>query len=69
MKLQQELDETKIVMHQTIESVLKRGEKLEDLVARSDALGAQSKRFYVTAKKVRSPLSPLSPYSTHILLN
>ncbi|PAV17709.1 snare YKT6 [Pyrrhoderma noxium] len=54
MKLQQELDETKIVMHQTIESVLKRGEKLEDLVARSDALGAQSKRFYVTAKKQNS---------------
>ena len=28
------------------------GETLEDLVARSDQLGSQSKRFYVQAKKV-----------------
>ena len=32
MKVQQELDETKIVLHKTIESVLERGEKLETLV-------------------------------------
>ena len=53
MRVQQELDETKIVLHKTIESVLARGEKLDDLVVRSDALSAQSKRFYTTAKKVR----------------
>ena len=52
MRVQQELDETKIVLHKTIESVLARGEKLDDLVVRSDALSAQSKRFYTTAKKV-----------------
>ena len=52
MRLQGELDETKMVMHQTIESVLKRGEKLDDLVARSEMLGTQSKRFYTTAKRV-----------------
>ena len=56
MRLQGELDETKLVMHQTIESVLKRGEKLDDLVARSETLGAQSKRFYTTAKRVFIPL-------------
>ncbi|KAL5532255.1 YKT6 [Sanghuangporus sanghuang] len=54
MRLQGELDETKLVMHQTIESVLKRGEKLDDLVARSEMLGSQSKRFYTTAKKQNS---------------
>jgi synaptobrevin homolog YKT6 len=43
MKVQQELDETKIVLHKTIESVLARGEKLNDLVDRSNALSAQSK--------------------------
>ncbi|TFK65972.1 snare protein YKT6 [Pluteus cervinus] len=54
MKVQQELDETKIVLHKTIESVLQRGEKLEDLVGRSTALSAQSKMFYKTAKKQNS---------------
>ena len=38
--------------HKTIESVLERGEKLNDLVDRSNALSAQSKMFYKTAKKV-----------------
>jgi synaptobrevin family protein YKT6 len=35
MKIQKELDETKIVLHKTIESVLQRGEKIDDLVAKS----------------------------------
>ena len=52
MRVQQELDETKVVLHKTIESVLARGEKLDDLVTRSDMLSAQSKRFFQTAKKV-----------------
>ncbi|KAK0193066.1 snare protein YKT6 [Armillaria mellea] len=51
MRVQQELDETKIVLHKTIESVLQRGEKLDDLVDRSTALSAQSKMFYKTTKK------------------
>ena len=46
MKIQKELDETKIVLHKTIESVLQRGEKIDDLVAKSDGLSAQSKMFY-----------------------
>jgi synaptobrevin family protein YKT6 len=32
--------------------VLERGEKLDNLVERSNALSAQSKMFYKTAKKV-----------------
>jgi len=54
MRVQQELDETKIILHKTIESVLRRGEKLNDLVDRSNALSAQSKMFYKTAKKQNS---------------
>ncbi len=46
MKIQKELDETKIVLHKTIESVLERGEKIDSLVAKSDGLSAQSKMFY-----------------------
>jgi len=51
MKVQAELDETKIILHKTIESVLQRGEKLDNLVERSDALSSQSRLFYKTAKK------------------
>jgi len=54
MRVQQELDETKIVLHKTIESVLQRGEKINDLVDRSNALSMQSKMFYKTAKKQNS---------------
>ena len=46
LRIQKELDETKIVLHKTIESVLQRGEKIDDLVAKSDGLSAQSKMFY-----------------------
>lgn len=51
MKIQKELDETKIVLHKTIESVLERGEKIDSLVEKSDGLSAQSKMFY---KQVRA---------------
>ncbi|KAH7035584.1 putative snare protein [Microdochium trichocladiopsis] len=54
MKIQRELDETKIVLHKTIESVLQRGEKIDDLVAKSDGLSNQSKMFYQQAKKQNS---------------
>jgi synaptobrevin family protein YKT6 len=50
LKIQKELDETKIVMKQTIESVLERGEKIDDLVAKSDGLSAQSKMFYTQVR-------------------
>lgn len=53
-KIQDELNKTKIVLHQTIESVLERGEKIDDLVAKSDGLSAQSKMFYTQAKKQNS---------------
>ena len=46
MKIQRELDETKIVLHKTIESVLERGEKIDTLVEKSNDLSAQSRMFY-----------------------
>ncbi|KAG8817813.1 palmitoyltransferase [Serendipita sp. 401] len=54
MRVQAELDETKIVLHKTIEGVLQRGENLDNLVERSNALSAQSKMFYKTAKQQNS---------------
>ncbi len=53
-KVQNELDETKIILHNTISAVLERGEKLDDLVAKSEGLSMQSKTFYKTAKKTNS---------------
>lgn len=54
MRVQREIDETKVILHSTINSLLERGEKLEDLVARSDQLGAQSRAFFKSAKKTSS---------------
>ncbi|KAI8867638.1 hypothetical protein GQ42DRAFT_164661 [Ramicandelaber brevisporus] len=54
MRVQQELDETKVIMHKTIQDVLERGQKLDDLVAQSDLLSTQSKMFYGSAKKANS---------------
>ncbi|KAH3899993.1 probable Synaptobrevin homolog YKT6 [Saccharomycodes ludwigii] len=54
LKVQQELDETKIVLHKTIEGVLQRGENLDNLVDKSHDLTASSKMFYKQAKKTNS---------------
>ncbi|CAG0918119.1 unnamed protein product [Notodromas monacha] len=53
-KIQADLDETKIILHNTIGSVLERGEKLDDLVAKSETLSETSKVFYKTARKTNS---------------
>ena len=53
-KMQDDLDETKIILRNTIEQVLERGEKLDDLVYKSESLSVQSKAFYKTAKKTNS---------------
>lgn len=52
-KIQQDLDETTAVLHKTIDSVLERGVKLDNLVERSDDLSKQSKMFYKQAKKTK----------------
>jgi synaptobrevin family protein YKT6 len=50
-KIQTDLDETKIILHNTITGILQRGEKLDTLVAKSEDLSTQSKVFYKTARK------------------
>ncbi|KAL9243888.1 hypothetical protein vseg_017725 [Gypsophila vaccaria] len=59
LKIQRELDETKIILHKTIDSVLERGEKLDSLVEKSVDLSAQSQFFYKQAKKTNSCCSIL----------
>lgn len=53
-KIQEDLDETKIILHNTIKAVLDRGEQLDDLVAKTDSLSTSSKAFYKTARKTNS---------------
>lgn len=53
-KIQKDLDETTQILHKTIDSVLERGVKLDNLVERSNDLSAQSKMFYRQAKKTNS---------------
>ncbi|XP_021757356.1 VAMP-like protein YKT61 [Chenopodium quinoa] len=54
LKIQRELDETKIILHKTIDSVLERGERLDSLVEKSSDLSAASQMFYKQAKKTNS---------------
>lgn len=51
LKIQRDLDETKIILHKTIDSVLERGEKLDSLVEKSSDLSSASQMFYKQAKK------------------
>jgi synaptobrevin family protein YKT6 len=46
MKIQKELDETKEALYETIDAVLARGVKIDDLVAKSSELSMTSKMFY-----------------------
>ncbi|KAJ5979701.1 hypothetical protein N7481_006999 [Penicillium waksmanii] len=51
IKIQQELDSTKIVLHKTIESVLQRGETLDQLMAKSADLSSSSQKFYKQSRE------------------
>ncbi len=53
-KIQRDLDATKIILHETIDSVLRRGEKLDALVDKSADLSMASQMFYKQAKRANS---------------
>lgn len=59
-RIREELDETKVMLHQTIEAVLARGEKLDDIVAQSKSLSESSKLFFRTTKQVSADSSFLN---------
>ena len=50
-KIQGELSNIKYVLNQTIDSLLERGEKLEDIVEKSNNLSKLSKEFYKKTKE------------------
>jgi len=53
-KINSELDEVKEVLHRSIDEVLKRGEKLDDIVAKSEDLTTESKAFLQSSKDATS---------------
>eukprot|EP00039_Didymoeca_costata_P018773 m.334917 g.334917 ORF g.334917 m.334917 type:complete len:199 (-) comp17464_c0_seq1:74-670(-) len=50
-RIHKDLDETKIILHKNMEDLLNRGEKLDDLVSKSEGLSSSAKMFYKQAKK------------------
>jgi synaptobrevin homolog YKT6 len=44
-EIQAELDETKVVLHRTIQSILERGEKLDTLAGKAEELKIASQVF------------------------
>jgi synaptobrevin family protein YKT6 len=54
LKIQNEIESTKIIMIDAIDKVLERGEKIDDLVVKSSELSEESKTFYKDAKKMNS---------------
>lgn len=50
-KIQKDLEDVKDILHQSLDSLLTRGEKLETIIERSDDLSASSKQFLWQAKK------------------
>jgi len=52
MKLQKDLNEVKTIMYENIDKLLQRGEKIDDLVAKSQDLSIGSKAFYGTTKSM-----------------
>ena len=50
-RIMNELEETKVVLHDTIEAALERGQKIDTLIEKSNDLSGSSKMFYKTAKK------------------
>lgn len=54
MRIKKNMDETKIVLYDTIEKTLDRGEKLDELIEKSEHLSQTTKDFTRHAKKLNS---------------
>lgn len=53
IKINQELEKTISIVHKTIDSVMNRGETLENLVQKSEDLGLGAKLFYANASSTK----------------
>ena len=53
-KISRDLEETRTVLHDSIDKMLDRGEKIDKMVEKSQDLSRQSKQFYRKSKKLNS---------------
>lgn len=53
-KISKDLEQTKTVLHESIDKMLERGEKIDKMVEKSQDLSRQSKLFYKRSKKLNS---------------
>ncbi len=53
-KITKDLEQTKTVLHESIDKMLERGEKIDKIVEKSQDLSSQSKLFYKRSKKLNS---------------
>ena len=51
-KMKQDIEETKVILHSTIEKLFERGCRLEDLVAKTETLSIETKTFFKRARKM-----------------
>lgn len=54
LKIKKDLEETKTIVYKSIEQMLERGDRLEDLASKSNDLSFQSKAFMKQAEKMNS---------------
>ena len=54
LKVMKGLQDTKVILYESIDKMLERGEKIDVLVDKSKDLSHQSKQFYIKSKKLNS---------------
>jgi len=52
LKVKKELDETKVILYDSIEKLLERGDKLDELVDRSEILAIEAAKLAIQAEKL-----------------
>ena len=64
-RIMHELEQTKLVLHETIEAALERGQKIDDLIVKSNDLSGSSKMFYKTGTRQRRRMRRTRAPRTH----
>ncbi|RNF01719.1 vesicle-associated membrane protein [Trypanosoma rangeli] len=54
LKIKRDIEDTKVVMYNAIDQIIERGQKIDELVSKSEDLGMASKTFYKQAKQTNS---------------
>ncbi|KAG5492626.1 hypothetical protein JKF63_01205 [Porcisia hertigi] len=54
LRIKRDIEDTKVVMYNAIDQIIERGQKIDDLVLKSEDLGMASKTFYSQAKQTNS---------------